>query len=557
MPAPYTFTYGSPSSGTTYLWSVGSNWNTGSAPRPDTAITIGTPSISGAVTLDDNTNFTITTLTIDAGGVVEIANGNSLSLTGQLSGPGQVDLVGANSGISIGTAVPFSPNANLQFDGVARSVSLGERLTLTGLGTSGTDSGIVSGFAAGDQIDFRDFTSISSVTLVGSTLTVNGTTSGGASTYQFTNFSTATSGEHFVTTSDGGTGTLLEATTCFAAGTRLLTDSGERAVEDLAEGDCVMALRGDSQVLLPITWVGRLRVNLTRHPRPESAAPIRIRRGAFADNVPHRDLLLSPEHCVFVDGGLVAAKCLVNGMTIVQDLDRPAIEYFHIETTPHAVVLAEGLPTETYLDTGNRAFFDNAGLALMLHPEFHVNASLRCWATDACASLATDPAELEPIWRRLVDRATAIGHRRDEPTTTTQAAPRLLVNGRELTPVEADGHRAVFVLPRGAAEATLLSRVGFPADRAPYLNDHRRLGVAVARIVLRAGTENRVIPADYPALVQGWHPVERNAAEVWRWTDGRARIPLDGVQGPATLELHMTGAMTYRLDDQEGRRHAA
>ncbi len=30
-------------------------------------------------------------------------------------------------------------------------------------------------------------------------------------------------------------------------------------------------------------------------------APIRVERDAFADNVPHRDLLLSPDHAVFVE----------------------------------------------------------------------------------------------------------------------------------------------------------------------------------------------------------------------------------------------------------------
>lgn len=544
-----TFAYVASQPGNTYLWSSTTDWNVGVVPFGRNVVVNAGP--AGAVTFDDFATASFVTLVVGAGGVVQIGSGNSLTLTSSLSGPGQVDLLGANSAITAGGPTPLTSTSDLVFDGVSQ----GEQLTLTGLATSGTDSGIVSGFAAGDKIDFRSYSAITSVNLVGSTLTVDGTTTGGASSYQFTDFSTA-GAVTFTTASDGNNGILLEAT-CFAAGTRLLTDAGERAVEDLAEGDCVMTLRGDAQVPLPITWVGRLHVNLARHPRPEAAAPIRIRRGAFAENVPHRDLLLSPEHCVFVDGRLVAAKCLVNGMTIVQEFDRPTIEYFHIETSPHAVVLAEGLPAETYLDTGNRAFFDNAGMALMLHPEFHVNAGLRCWETDACAPLATDPAELEPIWQRLADRAAALGHHPDAPITTTEAAPRLLVAGRELAPIEADDRRIVFVLPPGVTEATLLSRIGFPAERAPYLNDHRRLGIAISRIVLRAGIEEQVIPADHPALTQGWHKAERNAEGLWRWTDGRARIPLQGMRGPVILELHLNGTMTYRLDDYAPQRQAA
>ena len=181
----------------------------------------------------------------------------------------------------------------------------------------------------------------------------------------------------------GGTDIFLSSTVCYAAGTRLLTDQGEVAVEAIAEGMRLMTLQGDARVPLPVTWVGRMRVDLTRHPRPEAAAPIRIRRHAIAQDVPRRDLLVSPEHCLFLDGRLFVARSVVNGMSIVQDFSPPAVTYYHIETERHAVALAENLPAETYLDTGNRAYFDNSGVALLLHPEFTVNAGLRCWQEDA------------------------------------------------------------------------------------------------------------------------------------------------------------------------------
>jgi hypothetical protein len=553
MPTNTTFTYAVNEGGSnTYLWSAGSgtNWVSGTLPVSSSIVNISAdPVNAAAVTQEDIANLTIFELKVN-NATVQITGGNILNVAASVSGTGVVDLIGANSGVAIISGALGGYSANLAFDGVARTLAQGELLNLEGTG-NGADSGAVTGFAYGDQIRLGGFSSINSTTLVGSVLTIDGTTSGGgAGQFVFNNF--ATSGSPVIAFS----GNTVEAI-CYAAGTRLLTPTGERAVEDLREGDEVLILAGDSLTPTPVTWVGSLRVNLARHPRPEVAAPIRIRRGAFADNVPHRDLLLSPEHCVFVDGRLVAAKCLVNGTTIVQDLDRPAVEYFHIETVSHSIVLAEGLPAETYLDTGNRAFFDNAGPALLLHPEFHVNAGLRCWETDACAPLATDPTELEPIWRRLADRAAALGLRRETPANTTDAAPRLLLGGREIAPIEATASRAVFVLPAGASAATLVSRIGSPADHAPYLNDHRRLGLAVTRIVLRTGAETRDIPLDHPSLSLGWHPVERNGTDTWRWTDGRAQLPLGALSAPAVLELYLTGSMTYRPDDRTPERRAA
>ncbi|MGH9206208.1 MAG: Hint domain-containing protein, partial [Acidimicrobiales bacterium] len=197
---------------------------------------------------------------------------------------------------------------------------------------------------------------------------------------------------------------------CFARGTHILTTRGEIAVEALAEGDMVVTVADGQPVPRPVTWLGERRINIAAHPRPVTVAPIRIRRGAFAPGVPKRDLLLSPDHCLFIDAKLIPAKLLVNGMTITPERAARSVHYYHVELERHAVLVAEDLPVESYLDTGNRAFFANAGLALVLHPEFHVNAGLKCWAEDACAPLAVSPAAVEPVWRRVAERAERLGH---------------------------------------------------------------------------------------------------------------------------------------------------
>jgi hypothetical protein len=74
---------------------------------------------------------------------------------------------------------------------------------------------------------------------------------------------------------------------------------------------------------------------------------------------PRRDLFLSPDHAVFVDGALIPVRYLANGATIVQER-RDQVSYWHVELDRHAVILAEGLACESYLDTGNRASFTGA-----------------------------------------------------------------------------------------------------------------------------------------------------------------------------------------------------
>src|SRR5262249_32690104 len=155
---------------------------------------------------------------------------------------------------------------------------------------------------------------------------------------------------------NGGTQVFL-ADVCVAAGTRILTAKGEVPVETLAEGDSVMTVVGDELIARPIRWVGRRRIDLNAHPRPTTVSPIRIRRDAFAQSVPHRDLLVSPDHGILVGRQLICARQLVNGTTIQQEMGHAVIEYFHVELDSHAILLAEGLTAESYLDTGNRGFF--------------------------------------------------------------------------------------------------------------------------------------------------------------------------------------------------------
>ena len=189
---------------------------------------------------------------------------------------------------------------------------------------------------------------------------------------------------------------------CFAAGTRIATDVGDVMVEDLNIGDNV--LTEPDAAPQSIVWIGKRLVDCRHHPDPRKVWPVRIAAGAFAPNQPTRDLFLSPDHAVFVDDVLIPVKYLINGGNIAQ-IEVNEVEYYHIELAHHDIIVAEGLPVESYLDTGDRASFANGGAAMDLFPVFGSGVGLEI-LREACsrAPLVIVGAVVEGVRRRL-DRA--------------------------------------------------------------------------------------------------------------------------------------------------------
>jgi hypothetical protein len=114
--------------------------------------------------------------------------------------------------------------------------------------------------------------------------------------------------------------------------------------------------------------------------------------------------------------------------------------------------------------------------------------------------LRTDPDAVKPVWDRFAARAIGMGFTPLEHDTTQDPAIHLVVDGQALRPLAPDNEKLCFVLPSTARSIRLLSRSFRPAELRPWLNDPRRLGVAIRSIALRDRDGETVLGADHPAL---------------------------------------------------------
>ncbi len=340
-----------------------------------------------------------------------------------------------------------------------------------------------------------------------------------------------------------------QSVACFAAGTQIaLADGTSRAVENLKVGDRVLSALGEPQ---NIAWIGSRYINCAAHPKPENVWPVRIRPGAFGNGAPRTELLLSPDHAVFVDGVLVPIRLLANGGTIAR-FPVPAVTYYHVELPQHDVILAEGLPAESYLDTGNRGMFQNADEPLTLYPNLTEKNDQARRESESCAPLVCDPAGVEPIWRRLAAHATALGCPREVEETTAEPALCIVTGGKCHAPVAIVGGRYSFVVPRLHGDARLVSRSAVPSAASPWIDDRRQLGVLVQRLVVRSATHRTEIAMDNPRLTEGWWQPEHNHTASWRWTNGNAVLPVTG--DGMVVEVWVGATQSYAVTENHRER---
>jgi hypothetical protein len=129
-------------------------------------------------------------------------------------------------------------------------------------------------------------------------------------------------------------------------------------VERLCIGDMVLTAEGRA---VPVKWLGRQTVS-TRFGPAERLMPVRFAAGALGAGLPQSDLTVTADHGMLVGDVICHAGALVNGTTIQQvPLAEMGETYtvYHVETENHEIILANGAPAETFIDSVSRRAFDN------------------------------------------------------------------------------------------------------------------------------------------------------------------------------------------------------
>ena len=281
----------------------------------------------------------------DNAGMIE-ASGGTLTVNGIIGGAGTLAVAPAAqldiASVSAPQIVQFEPGTGHEFLGLLAPGSMAG--TIEGFNNTTTTIDLLGTKHTATQTETYDnathVLTVSDGSSVEATLTFDASNT-------FTTFK--------LKADSAGTGTDVVA--CYGMGTRIATSRGEVEVEHLQPGDLLATMSG---ALRPVVWIGRRSYGARFVEENPHLHPVRVRRDALGEGMPSRDLLLSPLHAILVDGVLVPVGALINGFTIVRERVASEVTYLHIELASHDIILAEGVPSETFIDEGSRGMFQNA-----------------------------------------------------------------------------------------------------------------------------------------------------------------------------------------------------
>ncbi|MGB5556550.1 MAG: Hint domain-containing protein [Paracoccaceae bacterium] len=142
---------------------------------------------------------------------------------------------------------------------------------------------------------------------------------------------------------------------CFAEGTLILTPEGERPVESLRPGDLIITHDRGAQ---PVRWTRKDMRAL--EDVADDGKPVQIKADSLGAGVPARDLIVSPQHRIFVGGlgqldqpfaaeAFAPAKSLTAVPGIRHMKGKKKITWIHFACDRHELVFANGCWSESLL----------------------------------------------------------------------------------------------------------------------------------------------------------------------------------------------------------------
>ena len=187
-----------------------------------------------------------------------------------------------------------------------------------------------------------------------------------------------------------GRGTLIE-----------IARGRQRKVEDLKIGDKVRTASG---ALRPIKWIGRRSYGGRFILGRKDILPVCFKAGSLGDNVPERDLWISPQHAMYFASGKPWRHADRGQGSDQRHVHRAAehterVDYFHIELDTHDVIVAEGALSETFIDDDSRGIFHN------VHEYETLYADEDAAPAHYCAPRLNEGYEVEAVRQRLMLRA--------------------------------------------------------------------------------------------------------------------------------------------------------
>lgn len=347
-------------------------------------------------------------------------------------------------------------------------------------------------------------------------------------------------------------GTYSDAFSCFLKDSLIKTKNGYMPVQDIAPGEMVSVFIDGTEEQKEVVWAGTAHVVVNANlPEDLAGYPVRILKNSISENVPFKDMLITPEHCLFVEGKFIPARMLVNGCSIYYDTTITSYDYYHIETEKHSVIMADGMLTESYLDTGNRCNFRQAGKVI------RIGGKQKNWQKDAAAPLGVQRDFVEPIFQKIEEKAKDLG-------IEYRAAPKILMkdpdlklvtnSGATIYPFKKSENIYNFMLPAGVESVRVVSRSSRPSDViGPFVDDRRQMGVAVGKIHFGSVRVSQQVQEHLaPSKPEGWHDM---GLQDCAWTDGNAFLPLHHIvtsrMGILSLEVRAAGPYVAQADQQE------